>query len=118
HRAPSAASSGHACRGSARFLEQGRARRMRQPRHVRMRADGSRRVDRKSRGVDETILVSLEAFGWVIAFTRCPAVVDGLETILHGWDIRRLSSSTQRTPDAHVTRTPKGYRWRSSTMPR
>src|SRR5207253_6119073 len=65
-----------------------------------------------------TILISLEACGWVIAFTGCPDVVDGLETVLHGWNVRRLPPGTRRKPDAHVIRTPKGYHWRSKTMPK
>jgi hypothetical protein len=73
---------------------------------------------RRHTSADETILVSLGALGWTLAFTHCPEVVDGLETILHGWKFRRLPFSTQRRPDAYVTKTSAGYHWRSKNMPK
>jgi hypothetical protein len=73
---------------------------------------------RRHANADETILVSLGAFGWTIAFTNCPEVVDGLETILHGWKFRRLPFSMRRRPDAHITKTSAGYNWRTGNMPK
>jgi hypothetical protein len=67
---------------------------------------------------DGTIFVSLRAFGWTLAFTGCPDVADGLESILYGWDVRRRSTTKRRNPDAHVIKTRNGYRWRSAAMPK
>jgi hypothetical protein len=81
---------------------------------------GRRRVGRARRRPhpDSTILVALAAPGWTIGFANCPDVVDGLEMILHGWKMSRLPAGTRRKPDASVTRTAKGYVWRSDVMPR
>src|SRR5213080_4200156 len=73
---------------------------------------------RPKKDVDPTILLSLDAAGWTIAFTDCPEVVDGLEAILQGWRIRRLDSSARQKFDAHVTRTAGGYGWRSEALPK
>jgi hypothetical protein len=64
---------------------------------------------------ERTILLSLAAFGWTIAFTGCPEVAEHLESILYGWRLRRPSSPTW-TPDAHVRRTKAGFVWRSAVM--
>jgi hypothetical protein len=63
-----------------------------------------------------TILLSFESTGWTIAFTRCPEVVEGLNAILHGWGVRRITSPGQRKIDAYVTKTTSGYRWRAESM--
>jgi hypothetical protein len=65
-----------------------------------------------------TVLLSFDVFGWRIALTDCPDVADGLEMILHGWAVRRLSAGNRRRVHAHVIKTEKGYHWHSEAMPR
>ncbi len=75
---------------------------------MRMRGAALRRAD------NQTVLISLDALGWTLAFTGCQDVADGLETILNGWKFRRLLPSSNARPCAHVTKTSAGYRWRSA----
>ncbi len=74
-----------------------------------------RRRRRGRERAQTTILLSLAAFGWTVAFTGCPEVAEHLESILYGWRLRRPSSATW-TPDAHVRRTKAGFVWRSAVM--
>jgi hypothetical protein len=64
------------------------------------------------------VLLSFQSAGWTIAFTRCPEVVDGLTSILHGWGVRRIARSPRRKVHAQITKTASGYRWRSDSMPK
>jgi len=72
--------------------------------------------ERRARSA-RTITLSLQAPRWTLAFTDCPDVVDGLETILHGWKYRRIPHPARR-PDARVTKTPRGYVWHSAKLPK
>jgi hypothetical protein len=77
-----------------------------------------RAQNRRATDPERTILLSLGAFGWTIAFTDCPEVLEGLEAILTGWRLRRLPSAASRRPDAQVRRTRAGFAWRSNCMPK
>jgi hypothetical protein len=59
----------------------------------------------------------LGSCGWRIAFTNCPEVVEGIEAILTGWNIRRISASSKLQVHAEIERKPSGFRWRSEAMP-
>src|SRR5215470_8003760 len=66
-----------------------------------------------------TQLLSFGACKWRLAFTGCGDVVDGVKTILRGWNIRDLPQDLTLRPHAHFTRTKSGrYLWRSERMPR
>src|SRR5947209_2721729 len=75
-------------------------------------------ADRRAKDSERTIVLALGAFGWTIAFTDCPAVVEGLEAILTGWRLRRLPSAAGLRPDARVRRTRAGFAWQSDRMPK
>src|SRR5207244_10492967 len=79
---------------------------------TRRAADG-RRVDS-----ERTIVLALGAFGWTIAFTDCPEVIEGLEAILTGWRLQRLPSAASQRADAQVRRTRTGFVWRTRRMPK
>ncbi len=82
------------------------------------RARTRRAADRRMADSERTIVLALGAFGWTIAFTDCPEVVEGLEAILTGWRLRRLPSALSRRQDAQVKRMRTGFAWRSSRMPK
>jgi hypothetical protein len=67
---------------------------------------------------NQTIRISLGVVGLTLAFTGCPDVAAGLETILRGWKVRRLPSSSRARPSAQVIKTAAGYRWRSARLPK
>ncbi len=77
-----------------------------------------RAADRRTIDSERTIVLALGSFGWTIAFTDCPEVVEGLEAILSGWRLRRLPSAASPRADAQVRRTRTGFAWRSSRMPK
>jgi hypothetical protein len=66
-----------------------------------------------------TQFVSFGAGRWRIAFTDCADVVEGLEAILHGWNVREHPRSVKVAPHAHIKKTSAGrYSWRSHGMGR
>ncbi len=55
--------------------------------------------------------VTLAKAGWTLAIADCPGVVDGLDRILAGWDLRRAPASRRR-PVARICRTAAGgFAW-------
>lgn len=82
------------------------------------RARTRRAADRRTIDPGRTIVLALGAFGWTIAFTDCPEVVEGLEAILTGWRLRRLPSAAAQRADAQLSRMRAGFAWRSSRMPK
>src|SRR5436190_22966148 len=89
-----------------------------EPMHADARARTRRATDRRPIDSERTIVLALGAFGWIIAFHDCPEVVDGLEAILIGWQLRRLSSPVRRRPDAQISRTRTGFTGSSERMPK
>jgi Coenzyme PQQ synthesis protein D (PqqD) len=77
-----------------------------------------RAARRRTIDSEQTIVLALGAFGWIIAFSDCPKVVEALEAILTGWRLRRLPSAASQRADAQVRRTRTGFAWRSSRMPK
>jgi Coenzyme PQQ synthesis protein D (PqqD) len=73
---------------------------------------------RASKYRERTIVLALGAFGWVLAFTDCPEVVEGLEAILTGWRLRRLPSAMARRADARIKKTARGFFWTSRRLPK
>src|SRR5260370_26555023 len=69
------------------------------------RARTRRAADRRTIDSERTIVLALGTFGWTIAFTDCPEVVEGLEAILSGWRFRRLRAAPPQRRDSHVART-------------
>lgn len=65
-----------------------------------------------------TTVVRARKAGWSIAFVGCGAVVRGLETILHGWDLSVVSAPRTGHADVTITATPHGYDWASETLPK
>ena len=77
-----------------------------------------RAARRRAMDSEQTIVLALGAFGWTLAFTDCPEVVEGLEAILTGWRLQRLPSAASQRADAQVRRTRTGFAWRSRRMPK
>jgi len=84
------------------------------PPAARTRRAADRRATKNS---ERTLVLALGAFGWTLAFTHCPAVVEGLEAILTGWRLRRLPSARAQRADAQVKKTARGFAWASKCMP-
>ena len=75
----------------------------------------SKTAPRKRRRLSRRDLLTFGAQGWTVAFSNGEAVVAGLQTILHGWQLS-LAGPETAAADVRIWKTGRGYSWRSQKL--